>query len=75
MEKNELYFHLSIYNLNFPSSLYFTNILLFFQVALYYNRAFIQHLSLLTLPFSFFAGTDAQKTKIIAPSVLSTAKR
>ena len=59
----------------FPSSLYFTNILLFFQVALYYNRAFIQHLSLLTLPFSFFAGTDAQKTKIIAPSVLSTAKR
>ena len=58
-----------------PSSLYFTNILLFFQVALYYNRAFIQHLSLLTLPFSFFAGTDAQKTKIIAPSVLSTAKR
>ena len=54
---------------------YILQIYSFFQVALYYNRAFIQHLSLLTLPFSFFAGTDAQKTKIIAPSVLSTAKR
>ena len=70
MEKNELYFHLSIFRAHYILQIYS-----FFKVALYYNRAFIQHLSLLTLPFSFFAGTDAQKTKIIAPSVLSTAKR
>ena len=39
------------------------------------SYAFIQHLTLLTLPLFFNAGTYRLKQKIIAPSMLSTAKR